>query len=184
MLTNGFDSRGNTEHLINTRFSLSKVFTLSTRGIIGQREYSSEFFASRSFAYNFLEIEPNLQFTFKNKYRIELKTKYFNAQNSNIYGGEKAENIELGTEFRYTEAGKGSLNAGINYIKVDFDGSGSSTLGYELLRGLQNGNNVTWKLGYQRTLANSVQVVVSYEGRKSEESDVIHIGRLVARYLF
>ncbi|MDG2454243.1 MAG: hypothetical protein P8N47_00410 [Bacteroidia bacterium] len=184
LLTNGFDSRGNTEHLINTRFSLSKVFTLSTRGIIGQREYSSEFFASRSFAYNFLEIEPNLQFTFKNKYRIELKTKYFNAQNSNIYGGEKAENIELGTEFRYTEAGKGSLNAGINYIKVDFDGSGSSTLGYELLRGLQNGNNVTWKLGYQRTLANNVQVVLSYEGRKSEESDVIHIGRLVARYLF
>ena len=184
LLTNGFDSRGNTEHLMNARVSLSKVFTLSTRGIIGKREYSSEFFASRSFAYDFFEIEPNLQFTFKNKYRVELKTKYFNAQNSKIYGGEKAENIELGTEFRYTEAGKGSLNAGINYIKVDFDGSGSSTLGYELLRGLQNGNNVTWKLGYQRTLANSVQVVVSYEGRKSEESDVIHIGRLIARYLF
>jgi len=184
LLTNGFDTRENLEHLLNARVNLSKVFTLNTRGLIGSRQYFSEFFDSRSYDYDFFEIEPNLQFTYKNKYRLELKSKYFNAQNGTIYGGEKAENIELGTEFRYTEAGKGSLTAGVTYIKVDFDGSGRSTLGYELLRGLQNGNNATWKLGYQRTLSNSVQVIVSYDGRKSEESDVIHIGRLVARYLF
>lgn len=184
LLTNGFDTRSNTEHLLNARVNLSRVLTFSTRGLIGDRGYFSEFFDTRSYAYDFYEIEPNLQYTYKNKYRIELKTKYFNAKNRQQYGGERAENIELGTEFRYTEAGKGSLNAGVSYIKVNFDGSGSSTLGYELLRGLQNGNNATWKLGYQRTLSNSVQLVISYDGRKSEESDVIHIGRLVARYLF
>lgn len=184
LLTNGFDTRRNTEHLVNARVNLSKVLTFSTRGLLGERAYFSEFFDTRSYAYDFYEVEPNLQLTYKNKYRIELKTKYFNAKNRDEYGGERAENIELGTEFRYTEAGKGSLNAGVSYIKVNFDGISSSTLGYELLRGLQNGNNATWKLGYQRTLSNSVQLVVSYDGRKSEESDVIHIGRLVARYLF
>lgn len=184
LLTNGFDTRNNAEHLTNARVNISKVFTFNTRILLGDRSYSSEFFAARSYAYGFYEIEPSLQFTYQNKYRLELKTKYFDAQNNAELGGEKAKNIELGTEFKYTEAGKGSLNAGVSYIKVNFDGSGSSTLAYELLRGLQNGNNATWKLGYQRTLSNSVQVVITYDGRKSEEADVIHIGRLVARYLF
>lgn len=184
LLTNGFDSRNSLEHLFNTRVNISRVLTLNTRSIMGERLYVSEFFDDRSYGYSFYEIEPKLQFTYKNKYRLELNSKYFKARNTEQYGGETAINIELGTEFRYTEAGKGAFNAGFSFINVDFDGIASSTLGYELLRGLQNGNNSTWKIGYQRTLSNSVQVVVSYDGRKSKYADVIHLGRLVARYLF
>jgi hypothetical protein len=76
------------------------------------------------------------------------------------------------------------MNIGAKYIKVKYDGDTRSTLGYELLRGLQNGDNTTWNVGYQRTLANNIQVIISYDGRKSEDAPMIHIGRLVARYLF
>jgi hypothetical protein len=39
-------------------------------------------------------------------------------------------------------------------------------------------------LNYQQTMSNNIQVTISYDGRSSETSDVIHIGRVVARYLF
>lgn len=184
LLTNGFDSRATDEHIGNIRINLGRLFTLDTRLASGQKEYNSEFFVDNSYFYTFYEIEPKIQFTFKNQYRFELLTKYFDAKNRPELGGESSENIEIGGEFKYTKAGKGTLDAGVSYINIDYEGSTSSTLGYELLRGLQDGNNATWKLGYQRTLPNNIQVVISYDGRKSEDSDVIHLGRLVARYLF
>jgi hypothetical protein len=184
LLTNGFDTRKSFDHLVNVRVNLGRIITLSGRAVVGDRLYLSQFFNSRSFNYTFIEAQPKIQFVFNNTYRIELRTKYYLANNAVLYGGEQSENIELGGEFKYTKAGKGSLKCGMSYVKVNYDGVASSTLGYELLRGLQNGNNATWNFGYQRTLANNIQVIVSYDGRKSEEAPVIHIGRVLARYLF
>ncbi|PCJ64395.1 MAG: hypothetical protein COA58_13660 [Bacteroidetes bacterium] len=184
LLTNGFDSRSTLDNILNTRINLGRKFTLNTRIVFGERLYLSEFFNDRSYNYSYYEVEPKLQMLLKNTYRFELKTKYFNAENLAEYGGETSRNIEVGGEFKYTKATKGTMNIGLSYIRVNYEGSTSSTLGYELLRGLQNGDNTTWKLGYQRTLSNNIQVVISYDGRQSENASVIHLGRLVARYLF
>ncbi len=184
LLSNGFDSRSAWDNVLNARINLGRMFTLDTRMVLGDKLYLSEFFGARSYHYGFYEIEPKLQMLINNTYRIELKTKYFNAANLAEYGGESSRNIEVGSEVKYTKSTKGAVNAAVSYIKVKYDGVAGSTLGYELLRGLQNGNNATWKMGYQRTMSNNIQVIISYDGRKSESSPVIHIGRLVARYLF
>lgn len=184
LLTNGFDSRKSQDNVVNARINLGKRFSLNTRIVAGERLYESQFFSTRSFDYSFYEIEPKLQYVSNNTYRIEIRSKFYRATNGVEFGGESSENVELGSEFKYTKSGKGSLQTGATYIKVNFDGEPSSTLGYELLRGLQNGNNATWNFSYQQTLSNSIQLTVSYDGRKSEDAPVIHIGRLVARYLF
>jgi hypothetical protein len=184
LLTNGFDSRKSQDNVVNARINLGKRFSLNTRIVAGERLYESQFFSTRSFDYSFYEIEPKLQYVSNNTYRIEIRSKFYRATNGVEFGGESSENVELGSEFKYTKSGKGSLQTGATYIKVNFDGEPSSTLGYELLRGLQNGNNATWNFSYQQTLSNSIQLTVSYDGRKSEDASVIHIGRLVARYLF
>ncbi len=184
LLSNGFDSRSTWDNVLNVRINLGRMFTLDTRMVMGDKLYLSEFFGARSYHYGFYEVEPKLQMLINNTYRIELKTKYFNAANLAEYGGESSRNLEFGSEVKYTKSTKGTVNAAVSYIKVNYDGVAGSTLGYELLRGLQNGNNATWKMGYQRTMSNNIQVIISYDGRKSESSPVIHIGRLVARYLF
>ena len=184
LLTNGFDSRRNQDNLLNSRINFGKKFSLLTKLMYGDRLYVSQFFANRSFNYQFIEVEPKLQVILKQALRIELKSKYFLAENLVQYGGEVSENIEIGTELKYTKAGKGTVQLGGSFINVKYDGNTSSTLGYELLRGLQNGNNATWKFSYQQTLANNIQLIINYDGRKSEDAPVIHIGRLMARYLF
>ncbi|MGB1038489.1 MAG: hypothetical protein ACPGYY_07560 [Bacteroidia bacterium] len=184
LLTNGFDSRDNQENIVNTRVNLGSFFTLNLKAKEGTKRYESQFFSDNTFQIRYRELEPRLQAVFKKMYRIELRAKYFNALNDEMYGGESSTNLEIGTDFKYAKATKGTFNIGVSYINVDYDGNTSSNLGYELLRGLQNGDNATWNLGYRKTLANNIQVVVSYDGRKSEDAPVIHIGRLVARYLF
>ena len=184
LLTNGFDSRISNSHVFNSRFSLSQMITLSVKSIIGNKTYLSEFFGNRSYNYDFYEFQPKLQLIFGRSHRLEMISKLFDAKNLSSYGGETTRNIEIGCDYRYTKASKGVLNFGVNYIDVDYNGASNSTLGYELLRGLQNGANLTWKLNYQQTMSNNIQITISYDGRSSETSDVIHIGRMVARYLF
>ena len=184
LLINGFDSRLSQSHIFKGRYSLSRLITVSAKGSFGNKIYLSEFFANRIYDYDYFEIQPVVQLVLGTSHRIEIKSKIFDALNANIYGGEKSRNIEFGGEYRYTKASKGALNIGMNFINVDYEGTSNSTLGYELLRGLQNGANVTWKLNYQQTMSNNIQITISYDGRSSETSDVIHIGRVVARYLF
>jgi hypothetical protein len=68
--------------------------------------------------------------------------------------------------------------------KVNFDGDISSPLGYDMMQGLTPGDNMVWNLSYQQRLANNLQINISYDGRKSENQPIIHIGRMEARYLF
>jgi len=184
LLTNGFDSRISNSHVFNTRFSLTRMITLSAKSIMGNKAYLSEFFGNRSYDYDFYEFQPTLQLIIGKSHRLDFKSKLFDALNSSSYGGETSRNFEIGGDYRYTKTSKGVLNLGINYIDIDYTGTSNSTLGYELLRGLQNGANVTWKLNFQQTMSNNIQITVSYDGRSSETADVVHIGRVVARYLF
>ncbi|MBR9917962.1 hypothetical protein GYB29_09840 [bacterium] len=184
LLTNGFDTRNSIEHRLNARINIAKSWTIRTEFDAGNKQYISEFFSMRSFNYSFYRLKPGLQYQFKNVFRVELLGAYYLAQNQVQFGGERTENFEIGTDIKFTQAGKGILEASVNYIKVSFTGNANSTLGYELLNGLQDGNNATWNLSYQQRFAGNIQVVLRYDGRKSENAPVIHLGNLIARYLF
>ena len=184
LLTNGFDARSSIENKLNIRVNIKRLWTIRTAFINGAKEYSSEFFGIRNYNYQYIEVQPKVQLQLSNTFRFEIRTSYYEAVNGESYGGETADKLELGTGIKFTKASASSFQADFSYVKVNYNGEVGTTLGYELLRGLQDGNNATWNINYQQRLANSIQIVLSYDGRKSETAPVIHIGRLVARYLF
>jgi hypothetical protein len=57
-------------------------------------------------------------------------------------------------------------------------------LGYELLEALRAGNNFTWNFNYRQKLSNGLQISLSYDGRKSINQRVIHLGRMQVTALF
>jgi hypothetical protein len=53
-----------------------------------------------------------------------------------------------------------------------------------MLEGLQNGKNVTWKIGFQKNMSNNVQLSINYNGRKLENNQTIHTGGMQLRAFF
>ncbi len=182
LLINGFDTRNRREEGIRLRWNIKKTsLILETKS--GLKRYQSELFSEKNYRITFLGILPEASYQFNNNFRIGLNASY-RKQKNNIGNKEDASNYKLGSDLRYNILRRGTLNAGINLVKNDFNGDKSSSLAYEMLEGLQPGNNMIWNAGLQHTVAQGVQINVGYEGRKSSDVQTIHTGSIQFRAFF
>jgi hypothetical protein len=99
-------------------------------------------------------------------------------------GGEKAISETAGIDLKYNVANKGSFQAYGKFILIRFDGTQNTPVAFEMQEGLKNGNNYTWGLTYQRTLSNNMQINFNYDGRKSPDVKIVHIGGVQVRVFF
>lgn len=181
LLVNGFDTRESDENIFNIRLNLSRTWGTQIQALNGKKGSFSQFLANRNFTYRYNAVEPQLLFTAPGgKFGWSLIGKYYLAK----AGSTKSENLEFGMDVRISKASKGSFSGNVMLVKIDFNGDPASPIGYELMRGLLPGQNYTWNLMYQQRLSANIQMDVSYDGRKSQNSPFIHIGRVMARYLF
>jgi hypothetical protein len=91
---------------------------------------------------------------------------------------------EVQFELKRGIATKYMLNATARYARVQYDGREQSPLGYEMLQGMREGDNILWSLGWQQKLLNGLQVNLFYEGRKPNDLRIIHSGRVSVSALF
>jgi hypothetical protein len=80
--------------------------------------------------------------------------------------------------------GSSSISLQARLIQIAFAGDKTNIASYELLEGLLPGQNITWNVGWQQSILNGLQLNLTYDGRKSEELQVIHIGRVQVTALF
>ena len=97
---------------------------------------------------------------------------------------EKAISNEFQFDYRFSKASSSVMNARVSFINIDFEGVANSPVGYELLNALNPGKNVTWSLVWQQKITRGLQLNLSYDGRASENSNVIHTGRVQVSALF
>ncbi len=185
LLTNGVESRDNDEYSLNLRYNLDRNYNFTLRMLKGQKSNFSDFLNGRNFLINTKRIDPEVAWQPSNRFR--LSTGYIYTNKQNIFSenqGEQVSSNEFRMEMRVTKASTSSLNATFRYIKNNFAGDENSALVYELLDALRPGKNATWNLNLQRKLANGLRVTMHYEGRKSPDQRVIHIGRMQVTALF
>lgn len=183
-LTNGFESRLKLEQGINIRYSPAASWTININSVSGRKSYSSQFFSTNNFNFTYYETRPKVTYQLSNNLRMSALFTYYSAGNAQELGNEKATNREAGAEFRYNILEKGVLTAKLSQFRVNFDGNVNSQVGFDMLQGLQKGNNMLWNLTFQQRLSNSIQINVVYDGRKSEGFDTVHTARFEARYIF
>ena len=53
-----------------------------------------------------------------------------------------------------------------------------------MLEGLQNGQNFIWNITFDQSLSKNILLSLSYDGRKTGDSRVIHVGRAQVRANF
>ena len=79
---------------------------------------------------------------------------------------------------------KGSLLFKVTYIKIKYNSIENTPVAYEMLEGLKAGNNATWSVSYQRNLSGNLQLTLNYEGRKSQNVNMVHVGSVQLRAYF
>jgi hypothetical protein len=76
------------------------------------------------------------------------------------------------------------MNGEVSFYQNKFDGNEFSSVGFQMLEGLQTGQNLTWRLLLQKNITQFLDINFNYQGRKSETSQAIHTGSMQLRAYF
>src|SRR5690606_30702243 len=117
-------------------------------------------------------------------FRVGLTGRYEEKHNREEFGGESAYVGEIGTNVKFNQAEKGSLQAEFKMISITYNGIQNSALGFEMLESLKPGVNYTWNIGYQRLISKNLQLSLQYNGRKSKDNKMIHSAGMEVRAFF
>jgi len=186
LLTNGFQSTALTTEEANARWNLTRLLLLSANYQHGDKEVAADTVVFQSKNYHLITNagEPKLTIQPTTTFRVALSYKY--SQKKNILGtaGERSVTNNIGAEMKYNTTSTGIITAKVNYIGITFNADENSTLAYDMLEGLHKGTNFTWNAAIQRSLGNSIQLSLNYDGRKSEGTKPIHTGGVQFRAYF
>ena len=90
----------------------------------------------------------------------------------------------VGTSFNYASEKQFTASGEFSFYKNDFTGNQLSPAAYQMMEGLQAGQNLTWRLLLQKNLTQFLDININYQGRKSETSKAIHTGSVQLRAFF
>ncbi len=184
LLTNGPESKRKQEQSLQVRWNLSSSWTFQGKAARGRELSAADFLSKRNYDYRYTETQAVLTWLSGLVFRVNLQYDYADKVNLPEFGNQETIMNRFSTEARYNAAGKSSLVIRFSWASVAFDGDPQSALGYSMLKGLQPGSNLLWNITFEKKLANSLQISLSYDGRKTGSNRMIHIGSAQIRALF
>jgi len=191
-LTTGFEQRRNQDYTLHGRVSIHRRWSTEADITQGERSSDHQVFNTRDFAIRYWEAGPKLSWLPDRTFRWVFNFNIKNSQNK-LGNGEKASQNEWNTELTWNPQarrnGQGfqsatSLRARGTFTHIRYTGSPNTAVAFTMLEGLQDGRNFQWSLTLDRQLSKSIQLNLNYEGRKTGDNRVIHIGRAQVRAVF
>jgi hypothetical protein len=183
LLSVGSQESNNRSYQFQYAHLLKKSWLFGFIGKTIESETISENYASKNFELNGYQLAPKVSYLFSRNASWDLFYEYQDKKNQ-INAKETLEQHRLGTSFTYNSESKFTMNGEFSLYQNDFVGDELSPVAYQMLEGLQAGQNLTWRLLIQRNLTQYLDVNVNYQGRKSEESKTIHTGSVQLRAYF
>ncbi|MCL2245913.1 MAG: hypothetical protein FWC10_02230 [Lentimicrobiaceae bacterium] len=187
MLYYGMETSCLNMHQGSVRGKPHQNVTLKVDYIYSDKKNFSAFFSSRD--YNIIHHDVTNSIRVQHKNNIFWSIFYTFQQKNNISGLERLKAHDAGAEFSYRITNRGNITAKVQYKYIDFkpvgnDNHTQSTVSYEMLEGLQNGNNILWNVGFQTNITEFLQLDLRYEGRSSEGAKTVHTGGLQLKAFF
>lgn len=185
ILVNGFDTRKRQEQTLESNYNLPKGFSLNMKLLKGRNFADAEYSTSNNYDIGQYNINPSMSWILKTILRTSIGYEYNRKKNIPELGNELAKGNKLNFEIRYSIVSKQTIEAKFSFVLFDYNGVNGTTKSYQILDGLQPGKNYIWNATYNRTLSNNLQLNISYEGRKTGNSDrIVHTGSASLRALF
>ncbi|OYQ43493.1 hypothetical protein CHU92_03365 [Flavobacterium cyanobacteriorum] len=176
------DNRNNT-HQLQYAHLVQKLWLFSFNAQTLETESVSDNYDSRNYLIDSYILSPKISYIFSKNASWDVFYEYRNSRNS-IGGLEKLNQQRIGTSFNYASEKQFTANGEFSYYKNVFAGNQLSPAAYQMLEGLQAGENLTWRLLLQKNLTQYLDININYQGRKSETSKAIHTGSVQLRAYF
>jgi hypothetical protein len=185
LLVNGFDTRRRQEQTLETNFNIVKTLTGNIKLAAGRNSYTSDFFEQNNFDLEIIRVTPTFTWLYKTLIRSSVGYEFENKLNPPELGGELARANKLNFDMRYSQVGKQTVEVKFSFINFEYNGLTGTAKSFQILEGLQPGQNYIWTVSYDRNLNNNLQLNLSYNGRKTgTDGPVIHNGQAALRALF
>ena len=187
-LSQGFDTKRNNDIGLNTRVNIKRYFNLKIGGTHLLRVSTSTYLPDRNYDVEGWKAAPSLSIQPKNTLRFTANFAYTTKRNM-LAGsaGETANLYETGLEVKVNKLSRRTITGTVKFINIAADmktSSANSPVAYEMFEALQIGKNFTWSAVWQEKLVNGLQLSFNYEGRKTGDNKVVHIGRMQVSALF
>jgi hypothetical protein len=180
----GFDQRSTKEYYSRIRLNIKRRFDALLETSVGHRDRNSEIFSSQIFKIEYWRLTPQLNFRPNSKMRLVLKYKIEKNQNVLGVANENAFVLDGGLDLTWRRSQLSNFQFKFNYVNINFVGPNNSPIEFEMLQGLKNGKNVLWNVNYTKRISNSIDMIISYNGRKSEKSPLINTATVQMRAIF
>lgn len=183
LLSVGTISNKITSHQLQYTHLFSSIWLLNMDGKTSLTETLSENYEARNYKIETYGMHPKLSYLFSKNTSLDVFYELQNKRNT-IGSLESLVQQRVGVSFSYA-GNKGFTSTGeFSLYENNFNGNPLSPAAYQMLQGLQAGQNLTWKLLLQKNLTQYLDLSLNYEGRKSETSKPIHTGNLQLRAFF
>jgi hypothetical protein len=183
LIANGNDWKHNQRHFLTLRWSPDERWQINTFGEAGKVASYSDFNVINRYAYGFDKTEMRVSHLFGRQTRVTVsldRRAYQETAAKRKLGNMQEAMAEAQIGIKRT----GFLEARVQYSRVAYHADPLTALAYDILQGLQPGDNFRWSTGIRMKAGKSVQLDFGYEGRNIPGNRSIHNGRAEARYLF
>jgi hypothetical protein len=157
------------------------LFNFFTKTI--KTDLVSEDFVEKNYDLKGYQVAPKISYLFSKNTSLDFFYEFQNKENQ-IGNLETLRQSRLGTSFSYAGDKKVTLNGEFSLYENKFDGNEFSSVGFQMLEGLQAGQNLVWKLLLQKNITQFLDVNLNYQGRKSETGATVHTGNVQLRAYF
>ncbi|MBL7818681.1 MAG: hypothetical protein JNL70_27015 [Saprospiraceae bacterium] len=184
VVVTGFEERGRSEFYTRQRWNIGRRFTFLNYISKGEQLNRSEAFRTRDYNIAQWKIEPQMIGQIGKDFRLGFQYKYRNGYNTLKTNGETIVTNDFSTELTYNRAINGQFRGKFGFIKIAYVGEKNTPVEFAMLEGLQNGRNFVWNISFDQSLSKNILLSLSYDGRKTGESRVVHVGRAQVRANF
>lgn len=183
LLSFGVEKRATIENSINLRYRFLDPLLFRTTVKVVDKSNVSQNFGTRNFNISELGNLYSLSYQANDKFLITGSYQW-NNQNGESEDLASLSQQDFGFNMNYNLAETVNLIAEANYILNTFEGETNSPVAFDMLDGLQPGENGKWSLSLQRTIRKNILISLSYNGRISENSLPINTGSLQVKAFF
>ena len=183
LLSFGSQSSQNTAHQLQYNHLIAKTWLLGFTAKTANSSLSVSDYIARNYTIDSYFVSPKLSYIFSQNASLDIFVEQQNKQNQ-LGDLEQLKQTRIGSSFTYSGEKKVTLNGEYSYYNNAFTGNAYTPAAFQMLEGLQPGKNSTWRLLAQKNLTQYLELNLNYQGRKSENSPVVHIGSVQLRAYF